>query len=54
MVKVSLTGKVEIIMLEVIKMILDMDMEKCIGLMALFTKEIGNRESSMGLDKLLY
>jgi hypothetical protein len=51
--KDSLTGKVEIIILENIKMILDMDMGKCIGLMALFIREIGNKVYSMDSDKLL-
>jgi hypothetical protein len=53
MVTVNSIGRVEISMLVLTRMIKDMGMEKCFGLMAQYTKEIGSKACNMDLEKSL-
>jgi len=53
MVMVNSIGKVEINMLVLTRMIKDMGMERCFGLMAQYTKEIGSKACNMDLEKSL-
>ena len=49
-----LLGRVEIFIKEIMNLMLEMDMDKCIGVMVVFIRANGKMVFSMGKDKFMF